>query len=152
MAKENKTVLIIAGLVVVGGAVLYFAAGNNNSSNQVVMKDVFSQSTSTVSTKTLEAQHDPVPSPAIVTSPEHGKEAGFAVQVYSFKDQKRASAALDHLKGNGFNNAYIEMSDLGDKGAWYRVRVGGLKDEAQAKAMLENVRKNFNSAIIVKAK
>lgn len=152
MAKENKTVLIIAGLVVLGGAVLYFAAGSkNNSSNQVVMKDVFSQKTEPIS-QAVEVQHDPVPSPAIVTSPEHGKEAGFAVQVYSFKDQKRATAALEHLKGNGFANAYIEMSDLGEKGSWYRVRVGGLKDENQAKAMLENVRKNFNSAIIVKAK
>ena len=152
MANQNNTLWIVLVLVILGIAALILSATPKSTpTNQVVMKDVFTQNTP-ASIKSSELQKDPVPSPAIVTSPEGGKEAGFAVQVYSFKDQQRADKALENLKNNGFDKAYIEISDLGSKGTWYRVRIGGLQNDTQAKAMLENVRKNFNSAIIVKSK
>lgn len=112
------------------------------------MQEVFDQKSSV----NAEAVKDPIPSPAIVTSPEHGKETGFSVQVYSFLDQKRADTALAKLKNAGYSNAYIEISDLGEKGTWYRVRIGSLGSNAQAEAMLEIIRKSFNSGFIIKPK
>ena len=156
MANQNNSLWIVLVLVAAGTGVFFFSLKENKtSSNKVVMQEVFDQKPtveiSTVSIKSPVVEKDPVPSPAIVTSPEHGQEAGFAVQVYSFKDQKRADAALTNLKNNGFK-AYIEISDLGERGTWYRVRIGGLANETEAKAMLETIRKNFNSGIIIKPK
>ncbi len=78
-------------------------------------------------------------------------EAGYAVQVYSFQDKTRAEKALEGLKSKGYQ-AFIVVSDLGEKGTWYRVRVGGIADEKEAQVMLENVRKNYKSGFIVKPK
>jgi cell division protein FtsN len=142
----NKNLVVVLALVA-GGLIVLFLAFKQNapSSNQVVMQEVFAQKPA--SDPALEK--DPVTSPAIVTSPELGREAGFAVQVYSFKDQGKAEVALSNLKAQGYK-AYIEISDLGEKGTWYRVRIGQLSNEAEAKAMLETIRKSFNSGIIVK--
>jgi cell division septation protein DedD len=147
MASKNNSLWIVLVLVAAGAIVLVLSLKQNNSSNKVVMQEVFDQKPATDAA----AQNDPVPSPAIVTSPEHGQEAGFAVQVYSFKDQNRAGTALSNLKAQGYK-AYMEISDLGDKGIWYRIRIGSLANEAEAKAMLETIRKNFNSGMIVKPK
>ncbi len=152
MAKPNKNVLIVSVLVVIGIAFLVLSKEpKKTTSEKVDMQNVFNQATTAVSpSATVDTAKDPVPSPAIVTSPEHGKEAGFAVQVYSFKDQKRADAALANLKKNGYKDSYIEISDLGTRGTWYRVRIGGLKNEDQAKALMESIRKNFQGGFIVK--
>lgn len=92
---------------------------------------------------------DPVPSGAIVTEENPGQPTGYAVQVYSFQDKNRAQAALDVLKASGYA-AFLIISDLGEKGLWYRVRVGGLSDEAKAVETLEAIRKNYNSGFIIK--
>ena len=153
MASQNKSLWVVLVLVAGGAVILSLTLKQGNPpAHKVVMQEVFSQkpvAASAVSSPVVE--RDPVPSPAIVTSPEHGKEAGFAVQVYSFKDEKRADAALANLKSTGYK-AYIEISDLGERGTWYRVRIGSLANEAEAKNLLETIRKNFNSGIIVKPK
>ena len=61
---------------------------------------------------------------AIVTSPVNGKEEGITIQVYSFQDRNRAATALQTLKNSGYQ-AFLVVSDLGEKGVWYRVRSGG---------------------------
>ena len=153
MASQNKNSLwIVIALVAAGAVILLLSVKQENSpSHKVVMQKVFEQKLSTSLASHPVVEKDPVPSPAIVTSPEHGQEAGFAVQVYSFKDEKRADAALANLKSTGYK-AYIEISDLGERGTWYRVRIGSLANEAEAKNLLETIRKNFNSGIIVKPK
>ena len=93
---------------------------------------------------------DPVSAPAIITSPVRGLETGFTIQVYSFQDKARAEKALENLRGNGYPQAYIIVSDLGEKGTWYRVRVGGIASEQKAKDTLEQLRKVYNSGFIVK--
>lgn len=72
----------------------------------------------------------------------------FAVQVFSFKDQVRADAALRQLKEKGYP-AYTMMSDLGPRGVFYRVRVGSFATEDEAKKSLEAVTRDFKSGIIV---
>jgi cell division septation protein DedD len=71
-----------------------------------------------------------------------------AVQVYSFKDQSRADAALKKLKDKGYK-AYILVSDLGARGIWYRVRVGPFAKEEEARKTLEAITQEFKSGIIV---
>jgi cell division septation protein DedD len=147
MPNQNKNVFVVIALLgVLGIAFFLMSQKKESSKGEVRMQDVFSQNPA----GTVQ-DSDPVPSPAIVTSPVGGEEAGYAVQVYSFKDQGRANAALLTLKDKGFN-AYIEMSDLGPTGVWYRVRIGGLGNEVQAQEMLETIRKNFNSGILIKPK
>ena len=155
MANKNNSLWIVLILVAAGAVILLLSFKQNNApSNKVVMQEVMLQKpaamvNSPVVEKALE--RDPVPSPAIVTSPEFGKEAGFAIQIYSFRDQARADTAVANLKKDGYK-AYVEISDLGEKGTWYRVRIGGLANEAEAKALLETIRKSFNSGIIIKPK
>jgi cell division septation protein DedD len=152
MASQNKSALIMLVLVVAGAVIFVLSSKpNNGPTHKVVMQEVFEQKTEAVPAS-VPVEKDPVPSPAIVTSPEHGKEAGFAVQVYSFKDKNRADVALTNLREKGYATSFIEMSDLGERGTWYRVRIGGLENEAQAKALLETIRKSFNSGIIIKPK
>ncbi|MBF0618606.1 MAG: SPOR domain-containing protein [Candidatus Omnitrophica bacterium] len=72
----------------------------------------------------------------------------FAVQVYSFKDKNRADTQLQVLKQKGFT-AYIMVSDLGARGIWYRVRVGTYGNEEDARRVLEVIRQDFKSGIVV---
>ncbi len=126
-------------MVVAGGVILFLSlhANKPQSDRGVVLNDIFSK------------KADPVPPMAIVTSPVNGHEAGFTIQVYSFQDRNRAETALQTLKNSGYQ-AFLIMSDLGEKGVWYRVRIGGIGDEAAARKMLDEIRKNYNSGVILK--
>lgn len=96
-------------------------------------------------------KRDPVTSPSIVTSLEDGREVGFTIQVYSFHEPQRAEKALEILKAAGYK-AFQEVSDLGEKGTFYRVRISGLANEAEAQKVLEDIRRNYQSGFIVKPK
>ena len=142
-----KNLWLVLVLVAAGVIIFSFSLGGKKGNDQpVVMQEVFNQ---TPAKSAAVASTDPVTSPAIVTSPENGHEAGFSIQVYSFQDRGRAEKALDNLHKAGYK-AFLEVSDLGEKGIWNRVRVGGIADEAQARKMLEEIRKNYNSGFIVK--
>jgi cell division septation protein DedD len=147
MASSTKSLWVVLVLLCAGVAILSLSIGRKPTVQPVMMQEVFDQVPPTESS----TAKDPVPSPAIITSPVNGQEAGFAVQVYSFQDKARADKALENLKAAGYN-AFMEVSDLGEKGTWYRVRIGGLENEQQAKAMLEQVRKEYKSGIIIKPK
>lgn len=157
MADSFKNTWWIFILVAAGGVILFLSthAPKPQSEQGVVLNDIFHQqppktesgNTPLVSPK----KADPVPPMAIVTSPIDGKEAGFTIQVYSFQDKTRAETALQALKNSGYQ-AFLIMSDLGEKGIWYRVRVGGIMDEGAARKMLDEIRKNYNSGYILKPK
>ena len=57
---------------------------------------------------------------------------GFTVQVASYSLKSEAEAARSKLAGKGYN-VFIVESNLGDKGTWYRVRVGRRLDLDAAK-------------------
>ncbi len=127
-------------LLIVAGGIIFFLSlhpQKPQSDQGVVLKDIFPK------------KADSVPPMAIVTSPVDGHEAGFTIQVYSFQDKNRAETALQALKNSGYQ-AFLIMSDLGEKGVWWRVRVGGIADEAAARKMLDEIRKNYNSGVILK--
>jgi cell division septation protein DedD len=143
-------------ILIVAGGVIYFLSLHSNkiqSDQGVVLNDIFHQQVvkteSGNNPSVPPKKADPVPPMGIVTAPVNGQEAGFTIQVYSFQDKNRAETALDALKNNGYQ-AFLIMSDLGEKGVWYRVRVGGIADEAAAHKMLDEIRKNYNSGFILK--
>ena len=157
MDNSFKNIWWILLLIVAGGVIFFVSLHSNKpqSDQGVVLNDIFHQQfAKTESGNTSLAglkKADPVPPMAIVTSPVNGHEAGFTIQVYSFQDKNRAETALQSLKNNGYQ-AFMIMSDLGEKGIWYRVRVEGIPDEAAAHKMLGEIRKNYNSGFILKPK
>lgn len=136
MSNPFKTTWLIILLIAAGG-VLFLLSFQNGKTARVQAQNI--------------QKVDPVPPMGIVTSPENGHEAGFAIQVYSFQDKNRAYAALGALKNRGYE-AFMIVSDLGEKGLWYRVRVGGIADEAAAQKMLGDIRRNYNSGFILNSK
>ena len=145
-------------ILIAAGAVIFFLSlhpAKPAADQGVVLNDIFHQQAPKTESGNASSQPvkkaDPVPPMAIVTSPVDGHEEGFTIQVYSFQDKNRAETALQSLKNNGYQ-AFLIMSDLGDKGIWYRVRVGGIADEASAHKMLDEIRKNYNSGFILKPK
>ena len=143
-------------LLIAAGGIIFFLSFHPSKppvDQGVVLNDIFHQqilrTESANSPLTAPKRADPVPPMAIVTSPVNGHEAGFTIQVYSFQDKNRAQTALQVLKSNGYQ-AFLIISDLGEKGIWYRVRVGGIADEAVARKMLDDIRKNYNSGFILK--
>ncbi len=128
-------------MIAAGGIIFFlsFYPNKPQSDQGMVLSDIFSK------------KADPVPPMAIVTNLVNGRQVGFIIQVYSFQDAHRAEAALQDLKNRGYH-AFLVMSDLGEKGVWYRVRVGGIADEAAARKMLDDIRKSYNSGFIFKPK
>jgi len=158
MANSNNNTWWIVLLAVVGGIILFLSLhpSKPQTDQGVVLNDIFHQQGATPEPATTSSvpsvptkKADPVPPLAIVASLVDGKESGFTIQVYSFQDSNRAQRALQTLKNSGYQ-AFLMMSDLGEKGVWYRVRVGGIADEAAAHKMLEEIRKNYNSGFILK--
>ena len=147
MANQSKTTGVIIFLIVAGVVILFLSFQPGRPRHEgLLLRDIFHQQ--------VEKTHkvaDPVPSMGIVTTPEGSYEAGFAIQVYSFQDKNRAYAALASLKKSGYK-AFMVVSDLGEKGVWYRVRIGNIANEAAAHAMLADIRRNYSSGFILKSK
>jgi len=136
MSNPFKTTWLIILLIAAGG-VLLFLSFQTGQTRREPAENI--------------QKADPVPPMGVVTSPENGHEAGFAIQVYSFQDKNRAYAALGALKNRGYQ-AFIVVSDLGEKGRWYRVRVGNIADESAVQKMLGDIRRNYNSGFILNSK
>ncbi len=134
MARSSKSVWLVIVLVAAGAVIFVLSFKQKEGTPQAVV--------AAVPVKAMVKAAVPVSS-AVVT--------GYAVQVYSFQDKARAGKALEDLKSKGYQ-AFLVVSDLGEKGTWYRVRVGGIADEKEAQVMLEKVRKNYKSGFIVKPK
>jgi len=60
--------------------------------------------------------------------------SGFAVQVASFSLKSEAESIKSKLAGKGYNVSIVE-SNLGEKGVWYRVKVGRKLDPVAAKEL-----------------
>ncbi len=162
MANQIKGLWPVVLLVGAGAVILALTMNHNNHQPQqgVVLQEIFKQNApapvlqptlAEAATIPSAPATDPVPALAIITSPENGHEAGYTIQVYSFQDKNRAEAALESLRNSGYK-AFMVMSDLGEKGVWYRVRISGITDETQAQQLLSEIRKNYNSGFIVKPK
>lgn len=147
-------------LVIAGVLVIILAVSQNKVEKEAVSVEEMLSHKETVlasysvdpsGSKASAALEDPVSSPSIVASSESGNQVMYAIQLYSFKEQARADAVTKTLNQNGVN-AYIQMSDLGDKGVWYRVRTGSFDASEKAQAVLAEIRKLHKESIVVKEK
>jgi cell division septation protein DedD len=66
--------------------------------------------------------------------------AGFTVQVASYSLKSEAEAIRSKLAGKGYN-VFITESNQGDKGTWYRVRVGRRLEQDAAKELCSKLGK-----------
>ncbi len=144
-------------LVAAGFAIIALAVTQNKVEKEAVtFQDIFPEDNEASSDAAAKPESavttaDPVQSPAIVANSDTGFKVMYAVQLYSFKEKSRADAMVNALKTQG-QPAYMQMSDLGNKGTWYRVRVGSYPTADEAKAMLSEISKEHKDSIIVKDK
>ena len=125
--------------MIAAGGVLFFLSlrsGGPQNDQGMTLSDIFPK------------KADSLPPMKIAAGGVNAHETGLIIQVYSFQDKNRAEASWQVLKNNGYQ-ASLVMSDLGKKGIWYRVRVGGIADKAAARKMLDEIRKNYNSGFIL---
>ena len=90
------------------------------------------------------------PKPAVAETPSVEKKAaapaaprepsGYTVQVASYSLKSEADGMRTKLAGKGYN-VFISESNQGDKGTWYRVRVGKRLDQDAAKELASKIGK-----------
>jgi cell division protein FtsN len=85
------------------------------------------------------AQKQPV-QPAPAKSAVRQDSRGFTVQVASYSLKSEAETLRSKLAAKGYSVGIVE-SHLGDKGTWYRVRVGKRLDPDAAKELAEKLGK-----------
>ena len=125
--------------MIAAGGVLFFLSlrsGGPQNDQGMTLSDIFPK------------KADSLPPMKTAAGGVNTHEAGLTIQVYSFQDKNRAEASLQVLKNNGYQ-ASLVMSDLGKRGIWWRVRIGGIADKAAARKMLDEIRKNYNSGVIL---
>lgn len=160
MAGKTKDIWFIMFLLVVAGvfAFLAFSKGRPAAGPAPVQDSLAVKADPAAGTMGIKPDHTPedmrdivtaTPGPAVI-EPLHKVEpkTAFSVQVYSFKEKSRADAALKLLKEKNYQG-YVMVSDLGERGIWYRVRVGTFSTEEEARRILESVIQDFKSGIIV---
>ncbi|HEY4077597.1 MAG TPA: SPOR domain-containing protein [Rhizomicrobium sp.] len=78
---------------------------------------------------------------------------GYVLQIGSYKSQADADASWKAYKGkhaallSGYNSD-VQQADLGEKGTWYRLRVGGLADKEVAAALCERLKADGGACIL----
>ena len=70
------------------------------------------------------------------------------IQVASLKDPKAADKLVTKLKKKGYA-AYKTTVDISGKGTWHRVRIGYFKNRADAKKILNRLRKENRKVILM---
>jgi cell division protein FtsN len=73
-------------------------------------------------------------SAAVDKAVERASDSGYVVQVASYSLRSEADTLKKTLASKGYNVTIVE-SDLGDKGIWYRVRVGKRLEQDAAKEL-----------------
>lgn len=78
-------------------------------------------------------------------------DSKFAVQVGSYPDVKEASYRVEEWKAKGYP-AYMTIADLGDKGQWFRVRIGAFASKGDASNYLDDIvnKEGIDDAFVVK--
>jgi cell division protein FtsN len=71
---------------------------------------------------------------AVEKTARQDSAAGFTVQVASYSLKSEAETVRSKLAGKGYN-VFITESNQGDKGTWYRVRVGRRLEQDAAKEL-----------------
>jgi hypothetical protein len=95
------------------------------------------------------------PAPAVPASApaKSAVAGGYVLQIGSYKSQGDAEAAWKTYKGrhaallSGYSEN-IQQADLGEKGTWYRLRIGGLGDREVALALCDRLKADGGVCIL----
>lgn len=144
-SKDFWFIVILVGIAVVLAFFAFSRQTGRVSSGSVAEQGVAKSEQVPAQTVTQESRTFPA-----MLTPLHEVESRktFSIQVYSFKEKERADTALKALKDKNYP-AFIMVSDIGDRGIWYRVRVGSFTDENEAKRILDLLVQDFKNGIIV---
>ncbi len=90
------------------------------------------------------------PAPVSTSTQPASSAAGdkYVIQVLASKDKASSEKALERVRKNGFESAYLQTVDLGEKGTWYRIYVGGFKTKTEADASLAKVKVSYSDAFV----
>jgi cell division protein FtsN len=112
-----------------------------------------------VVTQTASAPPTPIvapPKPAeAAPKPEAATTGGaYVLQIGAYKSQDDADAAwkayqAKHPVAAGYSED-VRKADLGDKGIWYRLRIGSFADKADATALCEKLKANGGACMLAK--
>jgi cell division septation protein DedD len=83
----------------------------------------------------------PADKPAVTERAPATANTGYTVQVASYALKSEAETLKNSLAGKGYN-AFISESHQGDKGTWYRVRVGRKMEQEAAKELAKKLGKS----------
>jgi cell division septation protein DedD len=95
------------------------------------------------------------PAPKVATAAPAAKPAaggGYVLQIGAYKSQADADAAWKTYKAkhaallSGYNSD-VQQAELGEKGTWYRLRVGGLGDKEVATALCDRLKADGGACI-----
>lgn len=68
------------------------------------------------------------------------KDGGVFLQIASYRSREAADSLLHDLMEEGYRGA-VESADLGERGTWFRVKIGPFRDEAGAEKVKETLKK-----------
>lgn len=72
----------------------------------------------------------------------------FAIQISSLKDKAKAQKLVEEIKKKNFPS-YLNESNLGEKGIYYRVYVGRFESRKQAEEALATLQSDYKNIFIV---
>jgi hypothetical protein len=93
-----------------------------------------------------------VVAPALAAAKPVAASGGYVLQIGAYKSQADADAAWKVYKAKhaALLSAYsddIQQADLGDKGIWYRLRIGGFADKDMATSLCERLKADGGACI-----
>ncbi|HWX90981.1 MAG TPA: SPOR domain-containing protein [Rhizomicrobium sp.] len=97
----------------------------------------------------------PKPAAPVAEAAKPAAGGGYVLQIGAYKSQADADAAWKTYKAkhaallSGYADD-IQQADLGEKGTWYRLRVGGLSDREVATALCERLKADGGACILGK--
>ena len=104
--------------------------------------------------ETETASTAPLPGASSETAPKPLASGGVLLQIGSYKSQNEASAAWRAFKGKhpvaGGYQSDIKAVDLGDRGTWYRLRIGPFADKDAASALCTKLKADGGSCLLAK--
>lgn len=92
------------------------------------------------------------PKVAAAPAAKPAASGGYVLQIGAYKSQADADAAWKTYKAkhaallSGYNSD-VQQADLGEKGTWYRLRVGGLGDKEVATALCDRLKADGGACI-----
>jgi cell division septation protein DedD len=86
--------------------------------------------------------------PPAALAPPPGDPGDFTIQVGASKDRVEAQRLVQRARAAGLK-AYVTEAELGEKGTWYRVRVGAFKDKDSASRFRHDVERELRVAAVV---